>query len=229
MQMMMNQISTVTPIWRAPKISAKWKKRAVILFFLINIIVAVAVPRAYFSLWLTNDQYAAVMFTQSRFNEAADSFENPQWRALSLYAAQDFKQAAQTWRGIEGESALFHQANALAHSNYYHGAFQLYQQILRRNQTHVGAKTNIAIVEPLIRTAASSGDSKGSTMIEKENKSQQDELLGNQYQDGEITDKEWLEEVVSDPSVFLKKKFFIEQYEEAKRKAQAKEKSKVKT
>ncbi|MGY3568996.1 tetratricopeptide repeat protein [Vibrio paucivorans] len=223
MALTLNQISEYTVPWKVPTLTRKWKRHVIWLVILVNILAAGLSTRSYLLLWLSNDQLGRVYFQLGEYTQASEVFEDNKWRARSLYMAEDFKTSAQTWAQVTDLSAnvaMFNQANAYAHQQNYYQAFVLYQKILDTTPNHQGAKKNIEIVEPLIKTSASLGDSGDNAIIDKESQQESIENLGNQYQAETLSDQEWLESIESDPKVFLKKKFFIEQYEEAKRKAQ---------
>ena len=197
---------------RRPKYSIAFMLTGVILW-------AVMQPQQFISLWLTGDQQAMLLFNQSKYEQAALKFNNRQWHAFSQYADENFELAAQIWQQDNSVDGLFAQANALAHARNYYQATSLYQAVLKKQPQHPGAKNNLHIVEPLIKLAVSAEESDSPLMMDPQGQ----QLPQNELPDSKtklvLTSKQWLKQVNVSPSIFLKKKFFIENYEDRKRKA----------
>lgn len=183
-------------------------------------------PRQFIGLWLTPDQYAWLQFQQGRYEEAAQTFDDPRWRGISLYAAQNFVDAAQYFSQYRDEESLLARANALAHAREYLDARDAYLELSRRFPESQAPAVNLPIIQALIDAnremsesqqaeagdlsseqdegpRSSEGDERVS-LVEREQLSAE-ELL----QSPELT-QSWLRQVQRDPSEFLSTKFFIQ-------------------
>lgn len=98
-------------------------------------------------LWLRPDQQGQQLLEQRQPAQAAQRFENPQWKGVALYEAGDYAAAAQ--RFAEGSSAADHynRGNALARSGELEAALDAYEQALERQPDLQAAIKNKALVE----------------------------------------------------------------------------------
>lgn len=98
-------------------------------------------------LWLRPDQQGQRLLEQQRPAEAAQHFENSQWKGIALYQAGDYASAAQ--RFAEGSSAADHynRGNALAHNGDLEAALDAYEQALESQPDLQPALQNKALVE----------------------------------------------------------------------------------
>lgn len=98
-------------------------------------------------LWLRPDQQGQQLLEQQRPAEAAQHFENSQWKGIALYQAGDYASAAQ--RFAEGNSAADHynRGNALARNGELEAALDAYEQALERQPDLQAALQNKALVE----------------------------------------------------------------------------------
>lgn len=98
-------------------------------------------------LWLRPDQQGQRLLEQQRPAQAAQRFENPQWKGIALYQAGDYASAAQ--RFAEGSSAADHynRGNALARNGELEAALDAYEQALERQPDLRAALQNKALVE----------------------------------------------------------------------------------
>ncbi len=97
-------------------------------------------------LWLRPDQQGQRLLEQQRPAEAAQHFENSQWKGIALYQAGDYASAAQ--RFAEGSSAADHynRGNALAHNGDLEAALDAYEQALESQPDLQPALQNKALV-----------------------------------------------------------------------------------
>ncbi|MFJ1341009.1 tetratricopeptide repeat protein [Pseudomonas caricapapayae] len=102
-------------------------------------------------LWLRPDQQGQRLLEQQRPNEAAQHFEDRQWKGLALYEAGDYDAAARLF--AQGNSAADHynRGNALARSGELEAAVDAYEQALERQPELQPALSNKALVEQLLQ------------------------------------------------------------------------------
>ncbi|MDD2049330.1 tetratricopeptide repeat protein [Pseudomonas putida] len=102
-------------------------------------------------LWLRPDQQGQRLLEQQRPNEAAEHFQDRQWKGLALYEAGDFDAAARLF--AQGNSAADHynRGNALARSGELEAALDAYEQALELQPELQPALSNKALVEQLLQ------------------------------------------------------------------------------
>ncbi|MEG0860574.1 MAG: VWA domain-containing protein [Pseudomonas sp.] len=102
-------------------------------------------------LWLRPDQQGQRLLEQQRPNEAAQHFEDRQWKGLALYEAGDYDAAARLF--AQGNSAADHynRGNALARSGELEAALDAYEQALERQPELQPALSNKALVEQVLQ------------------------------------------------------------------------------
>ena len=102
-------------------------------------------------LWQNTNQRGSRAFEQGEHQSAAELFENPEWKASSLYRAEDFEQALQYWEGNDSDDAHYNRGNALAKLERLEEAIEAYDQALQRNAGHEDAAFNKKQVEEQLK------------------------------------------------------------------------------
>lgn len=115
-----------------------------------NLALADERGHGFADLWLTPDQQGRILFQQGRYRAAADRFNNPMWKGLAWYYAEDFKLAAEYFSRVDTLEARFNRANALAHEQNYLPAVRAYDQVLSEDPNFKQAQQNRDIVQAII-------------------------------------------------------------------------------
>ncbi|PMK04066.1 hypothetical protein BCU09_05920, partial [Vibrio cyclitrophicus] len=102
---------------------------------------------AFASPWKTDDQVGYQLYQDEDFQQAAEQFQQQEWKGIAQYKAGDFEAAEQTLQGLNGEDARYNLANAQAKQGKYDQAIEEYQRILENNPEHAYAKKNLELVE----------------------------------------------------------------------------------
>lgn len=183
-------------------------------------------PQAFLDLWLTRDQQGRLWFERGDYDRAAAVFDDPRWRGVSAYAAEDFTTAAQYFGQYQDAASLLARANALAHARDYLPARDAYQDLQSRFPDHPAPDVNLPIVQRLIddnrRLSESQKGEMGDMSAEQEEgpeSSEGDERLA--LSESETLEAEallgdpaltemWLRQVQRDPSEFLANKFYLQ-------------------
>jgi Ca-activated chloride channel family protein len=181
-------------------------------------------------LWLTPDQQGRLLLERGNYREAAARFEDPKWKGMAYYYAEEFKLAAEYFSRVDSPGARFNRANALAHEQNYLMAVRLYEQLLEQNPDFEAAQRNRRVVQDLIdainRMSESQSDEAGADSSQElgeddprraegaETKSIQSQELvqfdaEEILQDGKINEL-WMRSVQRDPSHFLSIKFSMQ-------------------
>jgi len=98
-------------------------------------------------LLLTRDQQAARLYRDGEYRKAAETFEDPYWKAASLYRAGDFKGASGIWAGLDSPEASFNLGNAEVMLGHYEEAVTLYRTALETRPGWPPAEANLRIAE----------------------------------------------------------------------------------
>ncbi|WP_024689853.1 VWA domain-containing protein [Pseudomonas tremae] len=104
-------------------------------------------------LWLRPDQQGQRLLEQHRPAEAAQRFEDPRWKGVALYEAQDYASAAQQFAQGTLAQDHYNRGNALAHSGELEAALDAYEQALDRQPDFLAAQSNRALVQNLLDQA----------------------------------------------------------------------------
>lgn len=181
----------------------------------------------FLDLWFTRNQQGRYHFEQGNFRKAATLFTDPMLRGVSLYIAEDFDEAAAVFAGIDSNTGLFNQANALAHGRHYVKAVRAYTELLSRAPKHAGAARNRRVIQALIDAnnrmsesqRAESGELELNQNLEEQPQSGdgadqitwQDRLPQTLSAEQILTDEriqqQWMKQVQQDPTRFLAVKF----------------------
>lgn len=179
-------------------------------------------------LWLTGDQQGRLLMGRGRYDEAALRFQDPMWKGLAYYYAEDFMRAAEYFARRDSDEALFNEANARAHARDYLRAVNRYDRLLARNPDFPGARQNRdrvqALIDEINRLSESQQQEGGVSSEEKQLDSDDaipaqgaEELSWEQTENVQYSAEEilqdpataemWLRGVQQDPSRFLAIKF----------------------
>ena len=103
------------------------------------------------SLWQTNDQRAQQAFQQQHYDQAAEAFDNPDWRAAAQYKAGQYQEAAETLKNTQSADGHYNRGNALAKAGQLQEAIQAYNETLKLNPQHADAQYNKDLVEKQLK------------------------------------------------------------------------------
>ncbi|MDZ7825575.1 MAG: VWA domain-containing protein [Gammaproteobacteria bacterium] len=95
------------------------------------------------------DQRAYEALRSGNPDEAASTFEDPEWRATALYRAGEYAEAARTWSAGDAD-ALYNRGTALARAGEFEAAQQTLAAALEQDPGHADALHNKKIVDRLL-------------------------------------------------------------------------------
>ncbi|MFL2749605.1 MAG: VWA domain-containing protein [bacterium] len=93
-------------------------------------------------LWNNKDQQGQQYFIEGLHSEAAQVFENSEWKGLSHFRSGNHENALEEWKEIDSPRSLFNQGNALAKLGKLDQAIDRYDQVLEREPEHSDARFN---------------------------------------------------------------------------------------
>ena len=101
-------------------------------------------------LWKNKDQQGQQYFIEGLHSEAAQVFENPEWKGLSHFRSGNHENALEEWKEIDSPRSLFNQGNALAKLGKLDQAIDNYDQVLEREPEHSDARFNRDLLKKLL-------------------------------------------------------------------------------
>ena len=122
-------------------------------------------------LWKNKDQQGQQFYIEGSHSEAAQVFENPEWKGLSHFRSGNLENALEEWKEIDSPRSFFNQGNALAKLGKLEQAIDRFDQVLEREPEHSDARFNRDLLKKLLE--------------EQEKQKQQ-----NQQQDGSGEDQQ---------------------------------------
>ena len=166
-------------------------------YLAILILFVLPFPRAaqaleWQELWQTRDQLASQAFNAGDPAKAAESFDNPAWKAVAQYKAGQYENAAKTLQGQDSADAKYNLGNSLAKQGQYPQAIAAYDQALKLDPKHEDARFNKELVEKAMKDQQQQKQDKNqSGKGQDQNQQKKQEEKGDQ-QDGQDqqTDKD---------------------------------------
>ena len=170
--------------------------------------------------WLTADQQGQRHFRNGEYALAARAFEDPMWKGIAFYAAQDFGSAAAIFANIESADARFCLGNTFSHRDMLAEAVAAYQQALQLRPAFEAAQFNLDWVAGLLELEQREYDDYGGTggklgadgfvFDDRAKNSEQTMTEGEAASQG-LTDAQieeiWMRRVQTTPADFLAIKF----------------------
>ena len=99
------------------------------------------------SLWSRPDQQGMRALEEGEAADAAQVFENPQWKAAAQYRAGQYEQAAASLEPMKTPDTFYNRGNALARLGQYPQAMASYQQTLELDPDHEDARHNLELLQ----------------------------------------------------------------------------------
>lgn len=129
-------------------------------------------------LWLNENQKATGLFQKGDYSTAAETFQDPAWRASASYRAGRFDEAAQGFGSLKNEEGYYNQGNALAKLGEFTQAIEAYDKALALNPKNEDALFNRKLVQSLLEKQEKESSQSKSEKTDKEDqqnkKDQQD-------------------------------------------------------
>ena len=138
-------------------------------------------------LWKNRDQRGSLLFEQGAHDQAAIQFDDPNWKASSLYRAGKYDRALEYWNSGDTEDSLYNQGNALAKTGRYEDAIKAYQQVLDQNPQHQDASYNKQLLEEILKQQqqqeSQESQDQANNDTQNSNDSSQDQNSGDNQQE----------------------------------------------
>lgn len=102
------------------------------------------------SLWLNNNQQGTQLMKQGKYAEAAQKFDDSNWKATAYYKAGQYDQAYAEYSKDTSARGYYNQGNALAQQHKYQDAIDAYHKSLEIDKNNQDAKDNIELLKKLM-------------------------------------------------------------------------------
>ncbi|MGR8930641.1 MAG: VWA domain-containing protein [Gammaproteobacteria bacterium] len=140
-------------------------------------------------LWQTRDQQGHQAFSDQQYQEAADRFDDPSWRAAAQYKAGQYQQAADTLKDTQTADGHYNRGNALAKAGQLQEAVKEYQAALKLDPKHSDAEYNKELVEKQLQDQQKSKSQQSSGKAD-ESQNQQNKDQESSEQTGDKQQKQ---------------------------------------
>ncbi len=123
------------------------------LFFAINLYpkpsYALDLQKTWQGMWQTQDQQAQQLLQQNQAEEAANTFKDPNWKAIADYKTGNFDRAITHFQNGASAQDKFNLGNALTQKGEYESAIQAYKNALELQPDFTEANESLRIAEQL--------------------------------------------------------------------------------
>ncbi|MDP7046232.1 MAG: VWA domain-containing protein [SAR324 cluster bacterium] len=102
-------------------------------------------------LWLRTDQQAEKLFQEGAEKDAAQLFENPEWKGTAAYRTGDYEKAIEEFSRKDRPLANFNRGNSLAFAGRLEEALAAYEKVLAENPQHEDAQFNHDLIENILQ------------------------------------------------------------------------------
>jgi Ca-activated chloride channel family protein len=112
-------------------------------------------------LWLNSDQQARRALEEGNAADAAELFENPEWRAVAEYEAGAYAQSASRFAEQDDLRNLYNLGNALARQGEFESAIGAYEQVLEADPDNEDAAFNRDLLQQMMQEQQSQQQNEG--------------------------------------------------------------------
>jgi Ca-activated chloride channel family protein len=111
----------------------------------------VFIKGSFIGLWLSPDQQGRYYYEKGDYRAAAKAFENPLWKGIACYKANDFNAAVSQFARVDTPEGYFNLGDAYAYLGKLDQAAKSFSEALRQRPGFIVAKENLALVQSLIQ------------------------------------------------------------------------------
>ena len=138
-------------------------------------------------LWLRTDQQAEKLFQAGAEKDAAQLFENPEWKGTAAYRTGDYEKAIEEFSRKDRPLTNFNRGNSLAFAGRLEEALAAYEKVLAENPKHEDALFNHDLIEKILQEQQKKQQNK---KADKGKENEQGKNKQDQQQDSSKSDAE---------------------------------------
>ena len=165
-------------------------------------------------LFVTADQLGYRYYQKKTYQKAANTFEDPSFKAASWYRAGEFKKANAIYRNLSDKRGKYNLGNTFVMLGEYDKAIEAYEVALQMDPDFTEARENLAIAKArkILKEPENDGE-QGVGMLgadeivfdNKEGKGVDDDTSAGEA--AESGNPNWLDRLQTGPKDFLRNKF----------------------
>jgi Ca-activated chloride channel homolog len=171
--------------------------------------------------FLTADQQGRIAFENKNFKEAAELFQDPQWRGYANYKSGQYEEAAEIFVRLDTAEAAFAEGMARIRFREYRPAIAAFEKALIRQPDFPEAQTNLEIARAILnyvedaREASDTGEDTGIgaddvVFDNEEARGTQTQIEAPQQDSAALTAEQWMSSIDTDMTDFLRSRFILE-------------------
>jgi len=169
--------------------------------------------------FLTPDQRGRLAFEDGRYQEAAETFEDPLWMGYALYFLGRYEEAVATYARVASADAAFAEGMALVKDRRTRPGITAFETALERDPDHAAAAGNLEIAHAILiylerlREQSDTGEgSEGADEIvfDKESRGGVEQTIGEGDRIKIESAEQWMRTVETRTSDFLRIRFALE-------------------
>lgn len=200
-----------------------WTMRWALAFVLVGSFGKPAQAEGWKDWFLTPDQQGQISFNNKDFSDAADLFQDADWRAYALLVSGRYEEAAEAYSFIETSQGANAQGIALLRNRKYHDGIRAFEKALERDPDNATAQKNLATAEAIValvestQAASNTGEHSGIGADDTvfDNESGQGEEMEVEREDLDrppagLTTEDWMRAVDTQVGDFLASRFRLE-------------------
>jgi len=169
--------------------------------------------------FLTPDQQGRLAFEAKDYQRASELFQDPQWKAFSLYKLGKYEEAAEIYAWLESSNDAMGEGMSLIKSRSYREAIAAFQKAVDRDPMNTAAQSNLELSKYILdyiektREQSDTGEESGIGADDIVYDNEAGRGTESQQQSGETmpeTAEQWMRTVDTRTGDFLKSRFALE-------------------
>lgn len=159
--------------------------------FLVMPLSETAQAGVWDDLWYNKNQQGQRLLEEGAAPEAAELFEDPEWRAVAKYRSQYYAMSAADFAERDDARSLYNLGNALARQGEFESAIDAYEQVLEMDPENADAQYNRDLLADLMeQQQQQQEDGEQQESSEQQGEGEESESDSESQEDGESQDGE---------------------------------------